>query len=485
MNRIQSGACVLFALVALFFFQSCAKFEDAYKPFVGDGEITYTARPDSLKAHSGLNRIQLDWLFTSDPSITKYKIYWNNRKDSIVRDFVRSNGVDTVRETIANLPEGVYVFEVFTYDNKGHSSVKSEVVARAYGNVYQNSLLPRAFRLTTRVKNDMIVTWAPASDDVRYTVITYTDMLGNQQEVNTPKEGSYAILPLFPQGGTFNYQSFYAPDTLSLDILNTPPIQQKFNVTLYTGWSQFDKIFGIDNELGVRTPGGAFYVFPFASGSNTFTPVTAATRTGWQNYVSLAAAADNEGNVIVKQANGAVITWKFYHPISAGMYYGNLVPYAAGTPVANEVMNWDINFGYKNKYMGVNKITGELRYYTPEYMIERTPPVPVRINALVNPQVITGVDWLKYNAIVPMTDLNFFYGRTANGNLYRISIDLTTNTASNETLVATGWDRYRIVSSFQNNLLGAEGNNLWFVPVKDNGTLDVPSPASYSETPAP
>lgn len=471
-------------LTGLLLFASCSKWDDTYKEFIGNGEINYSARPDSLKALSGVNRVQLYWLFTSDPNIKKYKIFWNNGRDSIVRDFTRSAGVDTVREMITNLPEGAYVFEVYTYNAEGNSSVKSEVVGRSLGSIYQSTLLPRSFRLTTRNKNDMIVSWAAPADDVLYTVVSYTDILGNPQAIKTSKDGTYTILPLFPQGGTFTYQSFYAPDTLVLDILTTPPVQQKFNITLYTGWDQFDKIFGIDNELGLRTPGGAFYVFPFNAGNNTFTPVTATTRTGWQSYTHLASMTD-DGNVIAKSSNGALQNWKFYHPISAGMYYGNVTAAAGGTPVALEAAKWDITFGYKQKLMGRNAETGELRYYTPVYMIERTPPVPVRINGFIDPQVITGVDWLKYNAIVPMTDLNFFYGRTANGNLYRISIDLTTNTASNETLVATGWDRYRIVSSFQNNLLGAEGNNLWFVPVKDNGTLDVPSPASYSETPAP
>ena len=482
MNIFKSAVGVITIVATLLLFGSCSKWDDTYKEFIGDGEITYTARPDSLRALSGVNRVQLYWLFTSDPNITQYKIYWNNRRDSIVRDFTRSAGVDTVREMISNLPEGTYVFEVFTFDSKGHSSVKSEVVGRSFGSIYQSTLLPRSFRLTTRNKNDMIVSWAAPADDVAYTEIRYTNMLGDEQVLTTSKSETFTILPLFPQGGSFAYQSFYKPDTSALDILSTPPDTQLFNVNIYQDWDKFNIIFGVDEELGLRGTDNAFYVFSFNAGSNTFNPTTTATRGGWGGYSYLASMTDG-GNVIAKQPNGAVVNWKFYHPIAPAMYYGNSVPVAAGSAVGVEVINWDITFGYKQKYMGRNRVTGELKYYTPVYRMERNPPVPVRIDAFTDPQVITGVDWSKYNAIVPMTDLNFFYGRTDNGDLYRITIDLATNTASNETRVGTGWDKYRIVSSFQNNLLGAEGKNLWFIPVKDNGTLDVPSPASYTETP--
>ncbi|MCH5719275.1 DUF4998 domain-containing protein [Niabella hibiscisoli] len=45
-------------------------------------EVIYTGIVTNLKANPGNERVQLTWNPSSDPSITKYVIYYNSRRDS-------------------------------------------------------------------------------------------------------------------------------------------------------------------------------------------------------------------------------------------------------------------------------------------------------------------------------------------------------------------------------------------------------------------
>lgn len=479
MNNIKPGVKILMAFIIMLGMLSCSKTNDSYKKFVGDGEIPYSARPDSLKAQGGVNRVMLSWLFTSDPNIRKYKITWNNGKDSIVRDFVRTAGVDTVRELITNLPEGTYIFDVYTYDAKGNSSVKSEVVARAYGDVYYSSLLPRTFRTTTRTQKDMLVSWAPPIDDVVYTRISYTDLLGNAQTLYAKKSDTYSILPLFPFGGSFTYQSFYMPDTTSLDTLSSPAVTQAFKVTYFTDWDKYNLIWGFDEELAVRMNStGDLYAMSYNGNSNTFnTSGMTLFGNGWGSFTYIIPLNDGGNLMTVSMPSGVLRDYKYYHPAYPGNYWGQKQAFLLDEP-ASEVLAWNLIFGAKRIFFVRNSQTKVVKYYVS--VKDASWP---NIVGLKTPTPLTGVDWSKYNALVGLTDLDYLYGRTADGNLYRLAVNFTNNTISSETLVATGWDKYRLINSYGNILLAAEGKNLWIVKVKDDGTLDVPTPASYTEEP--
>ncbi|MDD4591224.1 MAG: DUF4998 domain-containing protein, partial [Parabacteroides sp.] len=62
---------------------SCENIKDTYEEFIKDGEIIYVAKADSIKVRSGKNRLELSWLLLSDPNVAKYKVFWNNNRDSI------------------------------------------------------------------------------------------------------------------------------------------------------------------------------------------------------------------------------------------------------------------------------------------------------------------------------------------------------------------------------------------------------------------
>src|SRR5690606_16328711 len=93
-NTILS-LCVLIGISA--FMSSCKKLDFNYRQFIGDGEITYTGKADSLKVRGGDQRAELSWLLVADPKVTSYKIYWDNRQDSTSGTLVKTDNVDTVK----------------------------------------------------------------------------------------------------------------------------------------------------------------------------------------------------------------------------------------------------------------------------------------------------------------------------------------------------------------------------------------------------
>jgi hypothetical protein len=117
--------------------------DDYKKKYEPNGAISYPGKLDSVQVFSGRNRVLLTGLFTSDPKIVKYKVYWNSKQDSIETAVTRTNGVDTAKLFIPNLPEGVMTFEIRTYDNGGIYLSRLHWPAMCMASQYQSSLSNR------------------------------------------------------------------------------------------------------------------------------------------------------------------------------------------------------------------------------------------------------------------------------------------------------------------------------------------------------
>jgi hypothetical protein len=117
---------------------------DLHQPYLDRGEIIYTEKVDSLISFSGKNKIKLQWFLFSDISISKARIFWNKRTDSLDVDIsVNSNIREEYSVVIDNLSEGSFSFEVFTLDDFGNRSIPVERIGKSLGDVYQSSLVNR------------------------------------------------------------------------------------------------------------------------------------------------------------------------------------------------------------------------------------------------------------------------------------------------------------------------------------------------------
>ena len=222
---IYSKLYIPVVLLFVFTVIGCKKMDSTYAEFLEGGEKIYISKADSLKAFVGRDRIQLQWLLLSDPKVRKYKVYWNNRADSVEGELNKTENVDTVKVMISNLPEGSYNFEVLQYDNKGNTSISTEVVGRSYGALYAGSLYNRSYKLINREGSDVQVIWGPADETLESVEVQYIDNKDMTRTLVFPASDELSIIPDFPQGGQFTYKTYYVPDTLFVDKFSSPAEQ--------------------------------------------------------------------------------------------------------------------------------------------------------------------------------------------------------------------------------------------------------------------
>lgn len=211
---------VLFMVAAsLWFLGSCTKADD-YKKFQEGGEIIYAGTLDTVIAQSGKNKINILMKLGSDASVTRVKIYWNDKLDSTQLVIARPATSNIVNLLIPDLAVGTYNFQVYTFDNKGNSSVVRSVSGIAYGADYENSLVNRRIISATANAqlNSLILTWNEPNPGMVKTEITYikkdgevvTRTVANAETV-TQLAKDYLV------GSTLTYRSTYKFDENSFE----------------------------------------------------------------------------------------------------------------------------------------------------------------------------------------------------------------------------------------------------------------------------
>jgi hypothetical protein len=233
MNIKQYIKVCLLAVFVCIGMASCDKMEDGYMEFTKGGEIVYIGRADSVKVYPGNGRIKLSWLLVSDPKITKCKVYWNEKADSMIVDVVRTKGVDLIEVMINNLAEQSYNFEVYTFDKDGRSSVRVETTGKVYGARYANTISNRTLKTAVFDLNKVNIEWYAAASDAISVEIEYIDKFGAVRTImqvpvlnpNIPRDPAsipvLVSLPDFKKGNSFKYRTVYKPHPMAIDVFYT------------------------------------------------------------------------------------------------------------------------------------------------------------------------------------------------------------------------------------------------------------------------
>jgi hypothetical protein len=200
---------------------SCEKQQTDFRDFFGGHEITYTGSAGEVLTRTGNLRTQLKWKSSSDPSIVKYVVYWNNRTDSQV--VAITGKTDSIFVTIPNLQEFVYSFTIYSYDSKGNKSVPKQVNnVKVYGPTYKSSLLNRAYNVADPylLNSDGSVTLNFITPDTINigTLIKYTNTSGNTVQQTLAPQNNTIVLPNYKLGTEIQYVSSYVPERNSLDV---------------------------------------------------------------------------------------------------------------------------------------------------------------------------------------------------------------------------------------------------------------------------
>ncbi|QEM10482.1 DUF4998 domain-containing protein [Mucilaginibacter rubeus] len=209
-------------MLAAFIISSCTKMDDFKKKYEPNGPIIYPGKLDSVQVFSGRNRVLLTGLFTSDPKIVKYRVYWNSKQDSVDTPVKRTSGVDTAKLFIPNLPEGIMTFEIRTYDNEGHVSIPVTLAGNVYGSLYQSSLINRGIaKAELQADGSALINWADvnADDGLLSMEIKYTDVSNKQHDtlITSVPTGLSTSLPKFKAGDVINYRTAFKPNKTAID----------------------------------------------------------------------------------------------------------------------------------------------------------------------------------------------------------------------------------------------------------------------------
>jgi hypothetical protein len=199
---------------------TCSKKADDYKDYLADGEIIYTGTTGKITIAPGNGRMSLKWKANTDPSITRYVVYYNNRQDSVI--VPNNKSLDSIGVVIPNLSESLHTFVILSFDAKGNRSVPVEVAnARVYGPIYQSKLLNRGYNAsdlgTVNPDGSLKLNFISPDTINTQTEIKYTDA-GNIERTVFIKgtENSITLPSVFP-GKPIIYRSTYKPVANSLD----------------------------------------------------------------------------------------------------------------------------------------------------------------------------------------------------------------------------------------------------------------------------
>jgi hypothetical protein len=446
---ISSFLCLLILALLV---ASCKKADDRHRQFFENGETIYIAKADSLRLRGGLNRIELSWLLLSDPKIYKYKLYWNNRKDSIVNIVQKTNKVDTVRMMLKDMKEGTYFFEIFTFDKDGNTSVAATGTGKVYGENYQNSLLPRTYRSARRLGDGVEFNWTQAEETLQKVELSYVDIEGKTIHKIIPKLAELDTLYDFPNAGTFKYRSLFLPDTNALDTFYTELKTYKVNTTI-TNWNDYSIIFGHYNYLVARTASGELVRFPNNGTLGFQSPVRIST--GWNIY-DMIMSYQTAAGIVYRVKNIGAGSLLHRAPLNAEGTLGTGVQLGSGW------QGFDLVFGYES--MLITRAADVFKRY------------PVNTSWALTPAntVITGIQF-PTEYIKMCAALNGLYGVSPDGKLWNIPLAKEfTAVAQARRQVATGWNQYDLVSTFQKNLIARKPNGeMWLFPIEANGNVGV------------
>lgn len=210
---------VVCVLLSIF---SCGDMDETYSEFLKGGEITYPGKPDSAQVFPGHLRVQLQWLLISDPNIAKCKVVVDDQEEMEI-SVERTQNVDTVRTVIENLGEGIHVFDIYTIDRHGNSSVRVEAIGLVYGPNYLATLYNRAISSVT-YNDDLSATiaWASSPEKSIGVEISYTDSNGIEQVMFVNPDDNITMLPDFVSGNTVQYKTAFLPQEDAIDVFYAP-----------------------------------------------------------------------------------------------------------------------------------------------------------------------------------------------------------------------------------------------------------------------
>ncbi|MFV0506919.1 MAG: DUF4998 domain-containing protein [Bacteroidales bacterium] len=234
-------------LATILLLVACAEMNDLHQKYLDEGETIYTGRVDSIQVKHGKERLKLSWQINADPKIIGCKIFWNNRKDSVVTD-VHPNRVGvTLMEQLINLSEGSYVFEFITFDDNNNSSLSVVKSSDVYGSKYEQALLSRPIVSLDASRDSAVIKWSKVDNSIGV-LFKYTNRVGDEVERYVSKDDNQTVIYDYAVGSEYSYQTMYMPSETAIDTFYSAPYNKKFPSAVKLNNSDWEVVFASSEE---------------------------------------------------------------------------------------------------------------------------------------------------------------------------------------------------------------------------------------------
>ena len=204
---------------------ACSKMNDNIDQYLSQGEITYLARPDSVKLFPGRERF-LAQFWVRDPRVNEMRIYWSQKRDSISIPIPETRDKqDPIAVMVdRNITEGDYTLYFVSYDKYGNHSVSDEQFVNVYGDFFQSTLRPRHVKSKSFKNNAWTIKWGSSFSLLEYGVrLFYSDLDGKDQVVTVKKDdmGASTVVSNVDSGKEFSFETVYLPEPTAIDTFYT------------------------------------------------------------------------------------------------------------------------------------------------------------------------------------------------------------------------------------------------------------------------
>ncbi|QZE12787.1 discoidin domain-containing protein [Halosquirtibacter laminarini] len=267
---------IILIIVALVTIYSCEDQNYLHEKYLADGENIYIGKNDSVKVFTGKNRVKITWLLNSDPKAKYCNISWNNGKESIQLENELVKTEEDTCETIIELQEGRYIFELFNSDGSGLKSLKTIKSIKVYGEKYVTELQNQKVQSIT-IENDTVHIHWRVMEGSEGVEMTYTNKDGEVVNHSVPKGENETLLGDFVQGGEFTYVTKFKPEPTSIDVFQAPQsVTAKFpyktidrsswtilSVNSVAGGYEANKMFDNDFNSFYHSSWDPFYDMPY------------------------------------------------------------------------------------------------------------------------------------------------------------------------------------------------------------------------------
>lgn len=201
-------------LFLLSVFLCCKQTEGDYSKYLDKAGTVYPGKAVSVEILTGYNRANINSLISPDPRVVKIRVYWNSRRDSIDAAITPNDLAKYKILNITSIPEGVYTFEVVTFDAAGHRSTVTEKTGSVLGPNYISTLVNRVIKSKITSAGSPAVIWYTESDTTSVMAgvqVTYPLNAGGSFQRFTSRSKDTTFLTGAKPGGKLIMKTAYLP----------------------------------------------------------------------------------------------------------------------------------------------------------------------------------------------------------------------------------------------------------------------------------